>query len=115
MIKTLNTIAAELKRAKEALEISNNIFKIKKLDDRINSIKIESKNIINSSLSIIDVIEKLELVNSRSEIKRLIKSDGIRVNDKIYSDSNFSLSKFASENEIKISVGKKKIGKIIIV
>ena len=102
-------------QAKEALEISNNIFKIKKLDDRINSIKIESKNIINSSLSIIDVIEKLELVNSRSEIKRLIKSDGIRVNDKIYSDNNFSLSKFASENEIKISVGKKKIGKIIIV
>ena len=101
-------------QAKEALEISNNIFKTNKLDDRINSIKINSDDIKNSSFSLIDAVEKLELVQSRSEIKRLIKSSGIRVNDKNYSEINFSLSKYGSEKEIKISVGKKKIGKIII-
>ena len=95
--------------------LGQKIFKIKKLDDRINSISVDSKNIINSSFSIIDAIEKLELVKSRSEIKRLIKSDGIKVNDEIYCEDNFSLSKFKSENELKISVGKKKIGKIIII
>ena len=44
-----------------------------------------------------------------------IKSDGIKVNDKNYSESDLSLSKYASEKEIKISIGKKKIGKIIII
>ena len=46
--------------------------------------------------------------------KRLIKSDGIKVNDKNYNESDFSLSRYASEKEIKISVGKKKIGIIKI-
>jgi len=102
-------------QAKEALEISDNIFKINKLDDRINSIKIDSNNIINASFSLIDAVEKLQLVKSRSEIKRLIKSDGIKVNDDNYNEKDFSLSKYASKKEIKISVGKKKIGKIIII
>ena len=66
------------------------------------------------SFSIIDAIEKLELVGSRSEIKRLIKSNGIKVNDNNYSDDNFSLSQYASTKEIKISIGKKKIGIIKI-
>ena len=100
-------------QAKEARDISTNIFTKNTLDDRINSFSVESKKILESSFSIVDAIEKLELVNSRSEIKRLIKSNGIKINDKNYNESDFSLSKYASETEIKISVGKKKIGKII--
>ena len=102
-------------QAKEAMDISNNIFSKNTLDDRINSFSVESKKILESSFSIVDAVEKLELVNSRSEIKRLIKSDGIKVNDKNYNESDLSLSKYALEKEIKISVGKKKIGKIIII
>jgi len=101
-------------QAKEAMDISNNIFSKNTIDDRINSFSIESKKILESSFSIVDAIEMLELVRSRSEIKRLIKSDGIKVNDKNYNESDFSLSKYASETEIKISVGKKKIGIIKI-
>ena len=65
--------------------------------------------------TILDAIEKLELVKSRSEIKRLIKSNGIRVNDELYKDNNFSLKKYLGSKEIKISVGKKKIGILKIV
>ena len=101
-------------QAKEATDISTNIFAKKTLDDRVTSFSVESKKILESSFSIVDAVEKLELVNSRSEIKRLIKSDGIKVNDKNYNESDFSLSKYASETEIKISVGKKKIGIIKI-
>ena len=97
-------------QAKEAMDISNNIFTENTLDDRINSFNIESKKILDSSFSIIDAVEKLKLIKSRSEIKRLIKSDGIKVNDKNYNEDNFSLSSYADEKEIKISVGKKKIG-----
>jgi len=101
-------------QAKEAMDISTNIFTKNTLDDRINSFSVESKKILESSFSIVDAIEMLELVSSRSEIKRLIKSDGIKVNDKNYNESDFSLSRYASETEIKISVGKKKIGIIKI-
>ena len=97
-------------QAKEAKDISDNIFSKNTLDDRINSFSVESKQIFESSFSIVDAIEKLKLVHSRSEIKRLLKSGGIKVNDKNYNESDFYLSKYSSEKEIKISVGKKKIG-----
>tara|TARA_Y100000590_G_scaffold322755_1_gene365547 strand:+ start:523 stop:1767 length:1245 start_codon:yes stop_codon:yes gene_type:complete len=103
-------------QAKEAMEISNNIFTENIIDDRINSIQVKFNDIINSSFSIIDAIEKLKLVESRSEIKRLIKSNGVKVNDNNYKiNSNFSLSDYTTTKEIKITVGKKKIGIIKII
>ena len=102
------------KQAKEAEEISTNIFLNNKIDDRINSFEIESNSIKDSSFSIIDAIEKLELVKSRSEVKRLIKSKGIKIDNENYNRSDFSLSKYVSKNEIKISVGKKNFGIIKI-
>ena len=58
----------------------------------------------------IDAVQKLGLVESRSEIKRLIKSNGIKINEEVYKEKNYSLKKFVYNQEIKISVGKKKIG-----
>ena len=69
----------------------------------------------NNTFSILDAIEKLDLVKSRSEIKRLIKSDGIKVNDRIYKNSNLSLNEYSDLNEIKITVGKKKNGILKII
>ena len=63
----------------------------------------------------LDAIEKLELVSSRAEIKRLIKSKGIKVNDKLYNKDNFSLSDYSDKKEIKINVGKKKVGVIKLI
>ena len=102
-------------QAKEAKEISNNIFANNTLDDRINTFRVSSKEILISSFSLLDAVEKLQLVKSRSEAKRLIKSNGIKVNDENYNNSDFSLSSYISKNEIKISVGKKKIGIIKII
>ena len=67
-------------------------------------------DIKNENFTILDAIEKLNLVKSRSEIKRLIKSDGVKVNDQIYKNSSLSLKEYTDSKEIKISVGKKKIG-----
>ena len=102
-------------QAKEAREISNNIFANNTLDYRINSFSVSSKEILISSFSLLDAVEKLQLVKSRSEAKRLIKSNGIKVNDENYNNSDFSLSCYISKKEIKISVGKKKIGIIKII
>lgn len=102
-------------QAEEAMEISNNIFTNNILDVRISSFSVSSKDILNSSFTLLDAIEKLELIKSRSETKRLMKSNGIKINDENYNDGNFSLSSFISEKEIKIKVGKKKIGIINII
>ncbi|MDC0195068.1 tyrosine--tRNA ligase [Alphaproteobacteria bacterium] len=103
------------KEAKEADEISNNIFNKKTLDNRIVSYEINSKKIEDSSFSIIDALEKLNLVKSRSESKRLIKSNGIKINDSIYNNNDLSLINYKDKQEIKITVGKKKIGIIKII
>ncbi len=102
------------KEANEALDIANNIFKNKTNDNRLKTLNIKNIKIKNSEFSLIDAVEKLELVSSRSEIKRLVNSDGIKINNENYDDKNFSLKKYANQDEIKISVGKKKIGFIKI-
>ena len=108
-------ICRSKKSADDALEISKNIYDENLVDVRANSIEILSNDIVNNNFDIIDALDKLKLVQSRSEAKRLIKSDGIKVNDENYNNSDFSLSSYISKNEIKISVGKKKIGIIKII
>ena len=103
------------KQAKEAKDISTNIFTKNTLDERIGSFSVSSKEILNSSFTLLDAVEKLQLIKSRSETKRLIKSNAIKINDENYNESDFSLSSFISKKEIKISVGKKKIGIINII
>ena len=101
--------------ADEALEITKNIFNSNIVDKRLPNISQNISNIKNDTFTILDAIEKLKLVNSRSEIKRLIKSDGIKINDKLYKNPNFSLRDYSNLNEIKITVGKKKIGILKII
>ena len=101
--------------ALEAKEITLNLFEANISDTRNNIVEINFNDISNSNFTAIDAIEKLKLESSRSQIKRLIKSGGVKINDKIFSEKDFSLSKFSKINEIKVSVGKKKIGYIKII
>ena len=96
--------------ADEAYEISNNIFNSKIVDERLPNISQDKSSLKNENYTILDAIEELNLVKSRSEIKRLIKSDGVRVNDELYKNSNLSLKEFSNLKKIKITIGKKKIG-----
>ena len=104
--------------AQNALDISNNVFDKNVLDKRINSVSIEMNDLISNKVTIIDALERLDLVKSRSEAKRLIQSKGIKVNDNPYTNENHNLytdyTKDIKGNtmiaEIKIAVGKKKIG-----
>ena len=96
--------------ADEALEITNNIFNSNIIDERLPNISEKKLNLEDGIFTIVDAIEKLELVKSRSEIKRLIKYEGVRVNNELYKNSNLSLKEYTGLKEIKISIGKKKIG-----
>ena len=101
--------------ADEALEIADNTFNSKIVDQRLPNISHNESDIINNNFTILDAIEKLKLANSRSEVKRLIKSNGIKVNDKIYKNNDLSLREYSTLKEIKIAVGKKKIGILKII
>ncbi len=103
-------ISRGLESAKEAEDITNNIFNKKTLDDRIPTFEIKSSKIEKFNFSILDAIEKLNLSKSRSDTKRLIKSKGIRVNDEIFTSKDLSLKSYSKLSEIKITVGKKNIG-----
>ena len=98
------------KSAEEALATTNNTFDDNINDKRLPSYTIKKNEIEKNKVNLIDVIEKMDLVKSRSEIKRLIKSDGIKINNQVYNNNNYNLTDFLNLNEIKISVGKKRIG-----
>ena len=108
-------IVRGIEDADEALEIANNTFNSKIIDQRLPNISHNEIDIKNNNFTILDAIEKLKLVNTRSEIKRLIKSNGVKVNDKLYKNNELSLSEYSELKEIKISVGKKKIGILKII
>ena len=76
--------------------------------------EINSKQIKKNKFTILDAIEKLNLTKSRGDTKRLIKSKGIKINDKIYNAEDLSLNSYIRFPKIKISVGKKNIGIIKI-
>jgi tyrosyl-tRNA synthetase len=101
--------------ANEALDIANNIFDKNISDDRIISLKINTNDIESNEFTIIDALEKLKLVKSRSDAKRIIKSNGVKINNATYQEETFSLTHFKNNNELKIRVGKKKIGIIKII
>ena len=103
------------KAANEALEISENIFDKKINDDRINFIEEKIENIKSNTITIIDTLEKLNLVKSRADAKRLIKSHGVKINNVTYKEVNYSLNSFIKMKELKISVGKKKVGLLKII
>ena len=99
------------KSADDALEISKNIYDENLVDVRGNSIEILSNDIVNNNFDIIDALDKLKLVQSRSEAKRIVKSGGVRINNILISDDSYSLKSFINNlDTIKIVVGKKKIG-----
>jgi len=108
-------IVRGIEEADEALEIAENTFNSKIVDQRLPNISHIESDIKNNNFTILDAIEKLKLANSRSEVKRLIKSDGIKVNDKLYKNNDLSLREYSELKEIKIAVGRKKIGILKII
>ena len=99
----------------EAKDIANNIFNKKTIDDRVSTFVVKSSDIENSNFTILDALQKLNLSKSRGDTKRLIKSNGIKIDDITYSSNDLSLQKYSKELELKISVGKKNIGILKII
>jgi tyrosyl-tRNA synthetase len=68
------------------------------------------KKIIAEGLSLVDLIYTAKIMNSKSEVRRAIKNNGIKINDKPENDEKkiLNLESFSKKNILKISYGKKK-------
>ncbi len=102
------------KESRNAEKVAKNAFKKGTDSKALPSLNLENE--FFSSLDIAGIIALLKLTTSKSEARRLIKNNGIKLNDKLLEDDKMMLdSTFLTENKFfKLSVGKKKHYKIII-
>jgi len=118
-IKLANEATTMLHGKEEALsaeETANKTFNENALGENLPSIDIKLNN-KNSSINIIDLIVLSKTESSKSEIRRLIKGKGIKINNEIIDDDRFLIEEklFKKNKFLKLSIGKKKHIKINLV
>ena len=100
------------KAAQNSEKAAREAFSGNLLGSSLPSIKIEL-SALNKKISILDLVILSKLESSKSEIRRLIKGNAIKLNDKIISDEKFIIQKKLFDNNyLKLSIGKKRHIKI---
>ena len=115
-IKLANETTSMLHGKKAALnsqQAAKEAFSGNLLGSNLPSIKVKAKD-IDKGLTIIDLIVLSKLESSKSEIRRLIKGNAIKLNDKIITEEKLIINKetFNNDNYLKLSIGKKRHLKI---
>jgi len=114
-IKLANEATSMLHGEEEATraeKTARKTFEENSLGENLPSINIQLKD--DNSLTIIDLIMLSKMEKSKSEIRRLIKSKGIKINNETVNNEKFLVQKklFNKDNFLKLSIGKKKHLKI---
>jgi len=100
--------------AKNSEQAAKEAFSGNSLGSSLPSIKIKAKNLSNQ-FNIVDLIILSKLESSKSEIRRLIKGNAVKINDKTISDEKLIIDQnFFNENYLKLSIGKKRHIKVEI-
>jgi len=103
------------KAAQMSEQAAKEAFSGNVLGSNLPTIKIKSKD-LDEKVNIIDLIILSKLENSKSEIRRLIKGNGIKINDEVISDEKLIIDdKFFNKNYLKLSIGKKRHIKIELI
>lgn len=101
--------------AKISQETAKQTFEDNALGDNLPSIEIQEKMLVDQ-VNIIDLIVMSKLETSKSEIRRLIKGNGIKINGQTISDEKLLITKsLFKDNLIKLSLGKKKHIKVELI
>ena len=102
------------KEAQYSEKIAKETFSENSLGSNLPSIKIDKKT-LSKKISIIDLIILSKFEKSKSEIRRLIKGNAVKVNNEIIGNDTFQISENLFKDKfLKLSVGKKKHLKIEI-
>jgi tyrosyl-tRNA synthetase len=109
--KTTEMLHGEIE-AQNSEKIARETFSENSTGSNLPSIKIK-KELLNTDFSILDLVILSKLENSKSEVRRLIKSNGVRINNEIVTDEKKIISiELFHNNFIKLSLGKKRHIKI---
>ena len=94
--------------AVKAEQTARNTFEKKSVGADLPTLVLKKEQVING-INIIDLVTAANLSNSKSEVRRMIKNKGIKVNNEIIENDKFniSLNNFSQENFLKLSHGKK--------
>ena len=94
--------------AKKSEETAKKTFLENSIGSALPSIIIK-KNQLSDKLTIVDLIILSKLEKSKSEIRRLIKGSGVKINNQVINDEKLIISeKLFENNKIKLSLGKKR-------
>jgi len=118
-IKLANETTAMLHGKEEALsaeKTAKKTFEENSLGENLPSVDIKFEK-GNNYINIVDLVILTKTENSKSEIRRLIKGKGLRINNEIVNDEKLIIEKksFSKNNFLKLSIGKKKHIKIKLV
>ena len=102
------------KAAQNSEHAAKEAFSGNLLGSNLPSVQIKTKD-IDKQMNILDLVILTKFENSKSEIRRLLKGNAIKINDKIISDEKLIITKkLFNEDYLKLSVGKKRHIKIEI-
>ncbi len=101
------------KSAKDSEKMAISTFKDNSSGENLPNIKI-NKEILNQN--IVELASFVTKNISKSEIRRMIKANGIKINNQLVNDDKFIINNklFTDKGFVKLSIGKKKHYKIII-
>ena len=96
------------KAAKDSELTARKTFGDKSIGKNLPIVKIK-KNIITNGVNILDLVLQTKLGNSKSEIRRMIKNNGLKINNEIITDEAkiIDQNNFDQDNNLKVSHGKK--------
>ena len=92
----------------KAEQTARNTFEKKSVGTELPTVIFKKEEIIKG-INIIDLVTSSNLSNSKSEVRRMIKNKGIKINNETIENDKFniSLNNFNKENFLKLSHGKK--------
>ena len=101
--------------ARKCQETAKRTFSENSLGDNLPTTQI-NKKMLDDNISILDLVILSKLEGSKSEIRRLIKGNGIKINGQAISDEKFLITEDLFKSSlIKLSLGKKKHIKVELI
>ena len=103
------------KEAQNSEKIAKETFSENSKGSNLPSIKLK-RSFLKNNLNIVELVIISKFENSKSEIRRLIKGNAIKIDNKIIENEKFLINeKNFNENYLKLSVGKKRHIKIELI
>jgi len=96
------------KAAKESEVTAQKTFRDKSIGKNLPIVKVK-KNSIANGMNVLDLVLLTTLANSKGEIRRMIKNNGLKINNEVVTDETKTIDQnnFDQDNNMKVSHGKK--------